>query len=148
MKPVETEAPLVDAEAVNRAIDAHPWFGRWIGARATAVSRRSARMQLAVRPEFLREGGSVTGPIVMGLADLAMYALLMAISPDGARAVTSDMTMHFLRRPKGRLISAEARLIRQGKRMVVCAVDVFIDKEPESVCHIVGTYALPAARNP
>ncbi len=144
MKPVDIEPPLVDAAQFNRAISAYPWFGKWVGARATAIGRDRARVKIDIRPELLREGDSVAGPVVMGLADLAMYALVMAVAPDGARAVTSDMTMHFLRRPKGKAMEAEARLIRRGRRSVVCAVDVFVDAEPESVCHIVGSYALPA----
>ena len=102
-------------------------------------------MQLDVRPEFLRHGGTVSGPIVMAIADVAMYAAIMGAVPHGERAVTSDMTMHFMRRPQGAKLTGEARILRKGKRSIVCAVDVFVEGQAESVCHVVGTYALPSA---
>ena len=53
------------------------------------------------------------------------------------------MTMHFMRRPSGAALTADARILRRGKRSMVCAVDVYVEGEGESVCHVVGTYALP-----
>ncbi len=142
-------APYVTAEGFNRAIRAYPWFGQWIGIEATEITARGARVRLDVKPEFLRHDGTVAGPIVMAMADVAMYAAIMGAVAEGERAVTADMTLHFMRRPAGSVLTAEARILRQGKRSVVCAVDVFVDGPGESasdsVCHVVGTYALPGA---
>ena len=135
----------VSAAEFNRKITAYPWFGSWMGVKATEITARGATVRLAVRPEFLRHGGTVAGPIVMAIADVAMYAAIMGAVANGERAVTSDMTMHFMRRPQGAALTGEARILRQGKRSVVCAVDVFVDGQGESVCHVVGTYALPSA---
>jgi acyl-coenzyme A thioesterase PaaI-like protein len=55
------------------------------------------------------------------------------------------MTMHFMRRPAGAFLTGEARIVRLGKRSAVCAVDVFAEGQGESVCHVVGSYAIPAA---
>ena len=133
------------AAEFNRTITAYPWFGTWMGVKATAITARGAKVRLDIRPEFLRHGGTVSGPIVMAVADVAMYAAIMGAVPHGERAVTSDMTMHFMRRPKGAVLTGEARILRCGQRNVVCAVDVFVDGERESVCHVVGSYALPGA---
>ncbi len=137
-------APLVSTAEFNSRINAYPWFGRWVGAEATEITRLGAKVRIAVRPEYLRHGGTVAGPIVMAVADIAMYAAVMGVTSDGERAVTTDMTMHFLRRPAGAVLLADARIVRKGRRMVVCAVDVYIEGEAESVCHCVGTYAVPA----
>lgn len=136
-------APLITAEDFNRAITAYPWFGQWIGIKATEITARSAKVRLEIRPEFLRHGGTVSGPIVMAMADVAMYAAIMGSAPNGERAVTADMTMHFMRRPAGAALTAEARILRRGKRTVVCVVDVYVEGQGESVCHVVGSYALP-----
>ncbi len=136
--------PLVSAAEFNRRIAAYPWFGRWAGAEATEITRGGAQVRMAMRPEFLRHGDTVAGPIVMALADIAMYAAVMGVSEHGERAVTADMTMHFLRRPSGAALAAKARIVRQGRRMIVCAVDVFVEGDSASVCHCVGTYAVPA----
>lgn len=143
MPDATTPAPLITAEGFNRAITAYPWFGQWIGITATEITARSAKVRLAIRPEFLRHGGTVSGPVVMAMADVAMYAAIMGAVANGERAVTSDMTMHFMRRPAGAALTAEARILRRGKRSMVCAVDVYVEGQGESVCHVVGSYALP-----
>ena len=143
MPDAATPAPAISAEGFNCAITAYPWFGQWIGIKATEITARSAKVRLDVKPEFLRHGGTVAGPIVMAMADVAMYAAIMGAVPDGERAVTSDMTLHFMRRPMGAVLTAEARILRRGKRSVVCDVDVFADGKGESVCHVVGSYTLP-----
>jgi uncharacterized protein (TIGR00369 family) len=141
---MQAAPPLVTAAEFNRLIGAYPWFGRWAGAQAVEITRGGAKVRVAVRPEFLRHGDTVSGPIVMAVADIAMYAATMGVAEAGERAVTADMTMHFLRRPSGAALIAEARIVRQGQRMIVCAVDVFVEGEAESVCHCVGSYAVPA----
>lgn len=138
-----SDTPFVTAEEFNRRIHAYPWFGRWAGFEATSITRGTASVRVKVREDFLRHGKTWSGPIVMGLADVAMYAAVMGVSTDGEGAVTSDMNMHFLRRPTGEALVAEARVIRQGRRLIVCEVDVFVEGEPASVCRIVGTYAVP-----
>ncbi|HEY7610268.1 MAG TPA: PaaI family thioesterase [Alphaproteobacteria bacterium] len=138
-----TAAPHITPEGFNRAITSYPWLGTWMGVKATEITARGAKVRLDIRPEFLRHGGTVSGPIVMAVADVAMYAAIMGAVPHGERAVTSDMTMHFMRRPQGAVLSAEARILRRGKRSIVLAVDVFIEGQGESVCHVVGSYALP-----
>ena len=143
MPDAAAPAPLITAEEFNRAITAYPWFGQWIGIEATEITAQSAKVRLEIRPEFLRHGGTVSGPVVMAMADVAMYAAIMGAVANGERAVTSDMTMHFMRRPAGAALTAEARILRRGKRTVVCTVDVYVEGQGESVCHVVGSYALP-----
>lgn len=143
MPDAAAPAPLINAEDFNRAITAYPWFGKWIGIKATEITGRGAKVRLEIRPEFLRHGGTVSGPVVMAMADVAMFAAIMGAAPNGERAVTSDMTMHFMRRPAGAALTAEARILRRGKRSMVCEVDVFVEGQSDSVCHVVGSYALP-----
>jgi len=145
MHDASAKGPHTSAAEFNRKITAYPWFGTWLGVKATEITARGATVHLDIRPEFLRHGGTVSGPIVMAVADVAMYAAIMGAVANGERAVTSDMTMHFMRRPQGEKLTGEARILRQGKRSVVCAVDVYVEGQGESVCHVVGTYALPSA---
>src|ERR1700743_3914308 len=47
---------------------------------------------------MLRPGGTISGPTLMGLADFAMYVVLLsAIGPVGL-AVTTDLNINFLRK--------------------------------------------------
>lgn len=142
---VAAGAPYMTPAEFNRQITAYPWFGQWLGIEATAIRARGAEVRLPVRPEFLRHGGTVSGPIVMAVADVAMYAAIMGAVADGERSVTSDMSLHFLRRPTGAFLTGTARLVRLGKRSAVCAVDVFAEGQGESVCHVIGSYAIPGS---
>src|ERR1700721_2815512 len=66
---------------------------------------------------MLRPGGTVSGPTLMVLADCAMYVVLLsAIGPVGL-AVTTNLSINFLRRSApGRDLLAAARLLKLGKR--------------------------------
>lgn len=100
-------------------------------------------MELQVRDELLREGGTVAGPIIMGAADVALYAAVMSAYTEGRGAVTADMTMHFLRRPEGQVLKAEARIIKFGKRLAMGRIEIFMDDDDRAAAHIVSSYAIP-----
>lgn len=139
----DPKTPLITPEEFDGDTNDHPWFGTWLGARTEAIGWGSARIRLEVRPEFLREGGSVSGPIVMAVADIAMYAAVRSCYAEGRRAVTSDMTLHFLRRPRGAALIGEGRVLKFGRRLAACRVELFDDAQAEPVAHVVGTYAVP-----
>ena len=93
---------------------------------------------------MLRPGGTVSGPTLMGLADCAMYVVLLsAIGPIGL-AVTTNLNINFLRKGKaGQDILAEARLLKLGKRLAVGEVSIRSDGVPEPVAHVTSTYSIP-----
>ncbi|HKH02259.1 MAG TPA: PaaI family thioesterase, partial [Bradyrhizobium sp.] len=70
--------------------------------------------------QMLRPGGTVSGPTLMGLADCAMYVVLLsAIGPVGL-AVTVNLNINFLRKGSpGQDVLAAARLLKLGKRLAV-----------------------------
>jgi uncharacterized protein (TIGR00369 family) len=136
--------PLITIEEFEKRTNDRMWFGVWLGGHLVALDHGFARFRLDVRPEFLREGASVAGPIVMAVADIAMYAAVMSAYAQGWRAVTSDMTLHFLRRPVGDAIWADAHVVKPGKRIAMCRVEVFTEDGAPPVAHVVGSYAIPA----
>ena len=95
----------------------------------------------------LRPGGTVSGPTLMALADVALYAAVLAEVGLVPLAVTTDLNFHFLRKPQaGVPLWAKARLLTAGRRLVVGEVAVHsgpLGQGPQ-VAHAVGTYALPA----
>jgi uncharacterized protein (TIGR00369 family) len=103
-----------------------------------------ARLRLPFRSDFMRAGGTVSGPAMMMLADYALYAVIMSVAENGEGAVTSNLNTTFLRRPKPAAVIAEARLIRCGKRLAYGEVTMFSEgAQEEPVAHATGTYALP-----
>jgi acyl-coenzyme A thioesterase PaaI-like protein len=80
---------------------------------------------------MLRPGGTVSGPTLMGLADCAMYVVLLsAIGPVGL-AVTVNLNINFLRKGSpGQDVFAAARLLKLGKRLAVGEVNLLRGHRP------------------
>lgn len=114
--------------------------------RVDEVGDLSGRMSMAVSDRHVRPGGTVSGPSMMTLADLAFYVTILAnIGPVGL-AVTTNLSFNFLRKPAQRALIAECRLLKLGKRLAVGEVTIFSEGAAEPVCHATGTYSVPPAR--
>lgn len=64
-----------------------------------AVSERSATVWQAVDASDLRPGGTVSGPTLMAIADVALYVAVLGEIGIVPLAVTTSLTINFLRRP-------------------------------------------------
>lgn len=104
-----------------------------------------ATMRLPVDDQHLRPGGTVSGPAMMGLADVTVYAALLSRIGPVALAVTTSLNINFLRKPQANAdIIARARMLKVGKRLGVGEVSIFSDGDDEPVAHATMTYAIPA----
>ncbi|ACI93018.1 thioesterase family protein [Afipia carboxidovorans OM5] len=94
--------------------------------------------------QMLRPGGTISGPTLMALADFAMYvALLSAIGPIGL-ALTTNLTINFLRRGQpGQDIVAAARLLKIGKRLAFSEVHLLSGTSPDPIAIASATYSIP-----
>lgn len=111
-----------------------------------AVGPMTARMRCDYHERHLRPGGTISGPTMMALADLALYvAILAQIGPVGL-AVTTSLSYNFLRKPGQTALIAEANLLKLGRRLAVGEVRLFSQGDDEMVCHATGTYSIPAER--
>lgn len=111
----------------------------------TEVTDRGVRMTLPIGPENERPGGSVSGPTMMGLADAAAWmATLSRIGPV-ALAVTSNLTINFLRKPMlDSPLTAHAGLLKLGRRLSVAEVHLHSGSDDDLVAQATVTYAIPA----
>jgi uncharacterized protein (TIGR00369 family) len=93
---------------------------------------------------MLRPGGTVSGPTLMEMADLAMYVVLLsAIGPVGL-AVTTNLNINFLRRGlPGQDVLAAAKLLKLGKRLAVGEVNLLSGSSPDPIAHVTSTYSIP-----
>ena len=83
---------------------------------------------------------------LMALADLALYAAILAnIGPVGL-AVTTNLSFNFLRKPGATGLVGEARLLKLGRRLAVGEVLITAPGSDDLVCHATGTYAIPPER--
>ena len=99
-------------------------------------------MRQRFREDSLRPGGTISGPTMMALADFTMYvALLGAIGPVPL-AVTTNLNIHFLRKPGRCDLTAEARLLKLGKRLAVGEIVIHANGDPAPLAHATSTYSL------
>ena len=103
----------------------------------------TARMRMEYHERHLRPGGTISGPAMMALADLALYAAILAHIGPVALAVTTSLNFNFLRKPEPRGLIADCRLLKLGKRLAVGEVAITSEGDPDVVCHATGTYSIP-----
>jgi uncharacterized protein (TIGR00369 family) len=102
-----------------------------------------ARVRMPFKSDFLRPGGTISGPMLMGLADLVMYAALLSRIGRVELAVTTSLTINFLRKPPPAAVVAEGKLLKLGRRLAVGEVALFTEGESDMVAHVVATYSIP-----
>ncbi|HWJ06243.1 MAG TPA: PaaI family thioesterase [Steroidobacteraceae bacterium] len=108
------------------------------------VGDRRAVVSHHVGPAELRPGGTVSGPTLMSVADAALYVAILGEIGIVPLAVTTSLTINFLRKPdSGRDIVGECRLMKLGRTLAVGEVWLYSEGESEPVAHVVGTYAIP-----
>ncbi|MDH4581609.1 PaaI family thioesterase [Pseudomonas sp. BN415] len=112
-----------------------------------AVGDRSARVSQEVGESDLRPGGTVSGPTLMAIADVALYIALLGEIGIVPLAVTTSLTINFLRKPEARKrVIGECQLMKVGKTLAVGEVSLYSEGLEEPVAHVVGTYSIPPAR--
>jgi len=105
---------------------------------------QTCQVRQRFRESMLRPGGTISGPTLMVLADLAMYVVLLsAIGPIGL-AVTTNLNINFLRKGQpGQDVLAAARLLKLGKRLAVGEVNLLSGTSPDTIAHVTSTYSIP-----
>ena len=108
------------------------------------AGNRRSRVRQSIEQRHLRPGGTVSGPTLTAVADVALYAAILAEIGRIALAVTTNLTMNFMRRPPaGRDLIGKCRLLKLGRRLAVGEVYIYSDGIDEPVAHAVGTYSIP-----
>ncbi|MFM2189471.1 MAG: hypothetical protein RLZZ452_1427 [Pseudomonadota bacterium] len=108
------------------------------------VGNRSALVSHPVGQEELRPGGTVSGPTMMALADVALYVAILGEIGIVPLTVTTSLNINFLRRPKpSHEIRAQSRLLKLGKSLVVGEVFIYSGSDPDPIAHATATYSIP-----
>lgn len=113
--------------------------------RIDRVGNRGATVRHAVGVEQLRPGGTVAGPVLMAVADVALYVAILGEIGIVPLAVTTSLNINFLRKPAAdKAVIGICTLIKLGRRLAVGEVALYSEGISEMVAHAVGTYAIPA----
>ncbi len=104
----------------------------------------SVTVRLLVGERHLRPGGTVSGPSMFALADMAVYAMVLSRLGRKALAVTTSSSLDFLRKPEaGRDLIARCRLLKLGRVLVVGDVLIYSDGSDKVVARATMTYSIP-----
>jgi uncharacterized protein (TIGR00369 family) len=123
-----------------------PMMSDW-GVAVSAIGHGNATLRLPARKMFLRPGNTVSGPVLMALADVALYAALLGMIGRLPLAVTSNLTINFLRKPGHGAVRAEAQILKLGRRIAVGEVRLFPGEETEMAAHVIASYAIPGGES-
>lgn len=105
-----------------------------------------ARLRMDFHARNVRPGGTLSGPSLMTLADLALYVAILATIGPVTLAVTTNLNFNFLRKPPQRALVGEARLMKVGRRLIVGEVAATVAGSTDVLCHATGTYAVPSGK--
>jgi acyl-coenzyme A thioesterase PaaI-like protein len=112
-----------------------------------AVGPWSATVVHHVNADHLRPGNTVSGPLLMTVADVALYVAILGTIGIVPLTVTTSLTINFLRRPPpDKPITGVCRLMKVGRTLAVGEVSLYSDRDEAMVAHAVGTYSIPPAR--
>ena len=114
--------------------------------RVEEVGNGSAKVKYPVGTEDLRPGGTVSGPVLMTVADVALYVAILGEIGIVPLTVTTSLTINFLRKPTApRDVVGICKLIKVGRSLAVGEVALYSEGVDEMVAHAVGTYSIPRA---
>ena len=137
------ERPWITAEEFQElARQGVPYVGQ-LGCGVLRFAPGDVVVRLPYRELLQRPGGTICGPALMALADITLYGVVLSLIGRVELAVTTSMTVHFLSRPPPVDVTAAGRILKLGRRLAVGEVVMRSDGDPQPVCQVTGTYAIP-----
>ena len=111
-----------------------------------SLGERSATIRHRIGIAELRPGGTVSGPVMMTVADVALYVAILGEIGLVPLTVTTQLSINFLRKPAANAdILGVCKLMKVGKTLAIGEVTLYSEGSAEAVAHVVGTYAIPRA---
>jgi acyl-coenzyme A thioesterase PaaI-like protein len=111
-----------------------------------AVGNMSATIRHNITEAELRPGGTVSGPVMMFVADVALYIAILGEIGIVPLTVTTSLNFNFLRKPAAdKAIIGVCKLIKLGRTLAIGEVSIYSEGNLDMVAHAVGTYAIPKA---
>lgn len=136
-----TPTPDAVQAVVHRGV---PLAAAW-GIEVLQAAGGTATCRLPWQEALLRPGGTVSGPALMGLADVAMWAALLGLTGGRDESLTTSLTIHFLRRLPPGAVMAEARVLKRG-RIIVGEVLMRGEGSSETAAHVTTSWAAVTPR--
>lgn len=120
--------------------DQHP-FASILDIEVLEIGCGTATLCLPERGSHQRLGGIIAGPMLMGLADLALYAAVVGATGN-PQAVTASLSINFLRGAPPGGVLAHAHIRKVGR---LASGDVLLVPAAggDAVAQVISTWSLP-----
>lgn len=108
------------------------------------VGHLSATVRHEVGHAELRPGGTVSGPVLMTVADVALYVAILGEIGIVPLTVTTNLNINFVRKPAANAaIIGVCKILKMGRSLAVGEVSLYSEGSEQIVAHAVGTYSIP-----
>lgn len=141
-----TASPSLDAATVNRFL-----LEQWPDTRQLchAIGPGWAEVRNEPAPDNLRPGGIISGPTLFAMCDAALWFALFGAVGIEPMALTSELSIRYLRPARGSAVIARAELDHAGRRSVIGTIRCWMEHEPDRIVAVAqGTYVRPARPAP
>ncbi|HXG91498.1 MAG TPA: PaaI family thioesterase [Blastocatellia bacterium] len=103
-------------------------FPRFLGFEIDEIENGRARLSVETRKELLQLQGVMHGGAIASLIDTAVAFAIVSVSEPQDRFTTVEMKVNYLSAIREGRVVADARIIRDGRRIIVADCDVFDSK--------------------
>ena len=139
--PIKTQTPKPSqADLAQFLVDQFPQANCAI----ESLGPMTATLRHRVGVDELRPGGTVSGPVMMFTADVALYVAILGDIGIVPLAVTTSLTINFLRKPAANAnLRGVCKLLKVGRSLAIGEVSLYSEGSDELVAHATGTYSIP-----
>lgn len=114
------------------------------GCEILSVGTKTSRVRKSIGFDDLRPGGTVSGPVLMSVADFSLYVAILGEIGIVPLALTTSFNINFLRKPTpNQDIIGQCNLMKVGKKLIIGDVYLYSEGDTDPVAHAVGTYSVP-----
>ena len=114
------------------------------GIRCDSIGQRTATARWNFDEDQLRPGRYISGPTMFTLADTALWFAVFSVIGIESMAVTSEMSIRFLRPAQDGDLIARATVDSVSRRRIVGTIRLWIAGEPDRLVAVAqGAYAVP-----
>ncbi|MDO6963809.1 PaaI family thioesterase [Rhizobium alvei] len=140
--------PILTAEQINALLerDIPQIVGEEPIFRVINVASGTCTLRFSPNESHLRHGGTISGPSMFALADLASYVTLLAHIGPRTEAVTANLNISFLHRPDPVPLDGIGRILKIGKQLSVMEVMIERVDNRQLIAHATSTFSVPARK--
>lgn len=129
---VDFEAANPDFEARTRDSFARQGIMALLGARLDRVAPGLVEISLPYRDDLAQQHGFFHAGVTSTIADSAGGYAAFTLFPADASVLTTEYKINLLAPADGRVLRALGRVVKPGRTLTVCDVEVFVEKDGQT----------------